>query len=73
MDQGPASSSLAGPSSSGHTELVDTVGKILVIVLLAIPVVIVGVLFVWGAIRDGRDDQAVQRRLGIKRKTRLGR
>jgi len=50
-----------------------TVAKILVVVLLAAPVVIVGVMFVWGAIRDGRDDRDVQRRLGIRRKTRLGR
>ena len=30
-------------------------------------------MFVWGAIRDGREDRDVQRRLGIRRKTRLGR
>ena len=30
-------------------------------------------LFVWAAKKDGEEDQAVQRRLGIKRKTRLGR
>jgi hypothetical protein len=31
------------------------------------------VLFVWGAIKDGEEDKAVQKRLGIRRKTRLGR
>jgi nitrogen fixation-related uncharacterized protein len=30
-------------------------------------------LFVWAAKKDGEYDQAVQRRLGIRRKTRLGR
>jgi hypothetical protein len=30
-------------------------------------------LFVWAAKKDGEEDQAVQRRLGIRRKTRLGR
>jgi len=30
-------------------------------------------LFVWGAIKDGEDDDALQRRLGIRRRTRLGR
>jgi hypothetical protein len=30
-------------------------------------------LFIWAAIRDGEDDKALQTRLGIRRKTRLGR
>jgi nitrogen fixation-related uncharacterized protein len=30
-------------------------------------------LFVWGAIKDGQEDRALQERLGIRRKTRLGR
>jgi hypothetical protein len=46
---------------------------ILVLALLAIPVVVVGVLFVWGARKDGEEDRELQRRLGIKRRTRLGR
>ena len=45
----------------------------LFIVLLAVPLVIVAVMFVWAARRDGEEDRAVQRRLGIRRKTRLGR
>jgi hypothetical protein len=43
------------------------------IVLLAVPLVIVAVMFVWAAGRDGEEDRAVQLRLGIRRKTRLGR
>jgi hypothetical protein len=43
------------------------------IVLLAVPLAIVAVAFVWAARRDGEEDRAVQRRLGIRRKTRLGR
>jgi hypothetical protein len=35
--------------------------------------VIVGYLFVWGARKDGEADDAMQRRLGIRRRTRLGR
>jgi F0F1-type ATP synthase membrane subunit b/b' len=35
--------------------------------------VLVLALFVWGAIKDGQEDRAVQKRLGIRRKTRLGR
>jgi hypothetical protein len=30
-------------------------------------------LFVWAARRDGEEDRAVQARLGIRRRTRLGR
>jgi hypothetical protein len=46
---------------------------ILVIVLLAVPVLVVGALFVWAAIKDGQEDRALQARLGIRRRTRLGR
>lgn len=51
----------------------NTVAKVVVVVLLAVPVVVVGAMFVWGAVRDGQEDRAVQRRLGIRRRTRLGR
>jgi hypothetical protein len=30
-------------------------------------------LLVWGARKDGQEDDATQRRLGIRRRTRLGR
>lgn len=30
-------------------------------------------LFIWAAVKDGQEDKAVQARLGIRRKTRLGR
>ena len=33
---------------------------------------VVGWLFYWAAREDGREDDAVQRRLGIRRRTRLG-
>jgi hypothetical protein len=35
--------------------------------------VFLAAIFVWAARKDGEEDQAVQRRLGIRRKTRLGR
>ncbi len=35
-------------------------------------VLVVG-MFIWGAVKDGQEDRAVQRRLGIRRRTRLGR
>jgi hypothetical protein len=37
----------------------------------AVSIVIVFWLFVWAARRDGEYDKAVQRRLGIRRRTRL--
>jgi hypothetical protein len=46
------------------------------ILLLAISVagvVVVGVLFVWAARKDGEEDRALQERLGIRRRTRIGR
>ena len=48
--------------------------EILVIVLFfAIPMAVVFAVFVWGALKDGEEDRALQRRLGIRRRTRLGR
>ena len=35
--------------------------------------VLVMYMFVWAARKDGEEDRAVQRKLGIRRKTRLGR
>jgi len=53
---------------------VDTVAVVIVIVLVVvIPAAIAGAMFVWAAIRDGQEDRALQRRLGIRRRTRLGR
>ncbi len=47
--------------------------RALLVVLLAVPLVFVGAFFVWAARKDGEDDQAVQRKLGRRRSTRLGR
>jgi hypothetical protein len=44
-----------------------------VILIVVVPSAIVGALFVWAAIKDGQEDRAVQARLGIRRRTRLGR
>jgi hypothetical protein len=52
---------------------VDVPLTVIVLVALFVPVVVVGALFVWAAVKDGQDDRAVQRRLGIRRRTRLGR
>ena len=35
--------------------------------------VLVIAVFVWAAIKDGQEDKALQTRLGIRRRTRIGR
>ena len=51
-----------------------TVAWILVVLFVVVlPLTIVGALFVWGAVKDGQADKAMQTRLGIRRRTRLGR
>jgi urea transporter len=47
--------------------------EILGVLVLVVPLVVVGYFFVWAARKDGEEDRALQRRLGIRRKTRLGR
>jgi nitrogen fixation-related uncharacterized protein len=51
----------------------DVATAVIVVLVVAIPVVLVGVLFVWAAYKDGQEDSALQKRLGIRRRTRLGR
>jgi nitrogen fixation-related uncharacterized protein len=46
--------------------------EILLALVMLVSVVVVLAVFVWGAKKDGEEDRAVQRRLGIRRKTRLG-
>jgi hypothetical protein len=58
---------------SGHLALVETAALILVTATAFVSVVVVLGLFVWAARKDGEYDRAVQRRLGIRRRTRLGR
>jgi hypothetical protein len=47
--------------------------EIVVVVILIVPLAVVLYLFVWAARKDGEEDRALQRRLGIRRKTRMGR
>ena len=47
--------------------------EVLAGILLFVPIVVVGYFFVWAARKDGEEDRALQKRLGIRRKTRLGR
>jgi hypothetical protein len=52
---------------------VKVAAEVLTLVVMLASVAIVAVAFIWAAKKDGDDDQKVQRRLGIRRKTRLGR
>jgi hypothetical protein len=50
----------------------DAVAIVLVVlVVVATSALVIGV-FIWAAVKDGEEDRALQRRLGIRRKTRLG-
>jgi len=51
----------------------DIAAGIVLALLVLLPAVLVGCLFVWAARKDGQEDRAVQARLGIRRRTRLGR
>jgi hypothetical protein len=51
----------------------NTLAEVLLIVLLGVPLAFVGTVFVWAARKDGAEDDAVQRKLGRRRSTRLGR
>ena len=50
----------------------ETVFGILILAVSVVSLVVVGVAFVWAARKDGEEDCALQKRLGIRRKTRLG-
>ena len=45
---------------------------VLSLVVTAALFVFVMVMFIWAARKDGEEDRAVQEKLGIRRKTRLG-
>jgi hypothetical protein len=51
----------------------DTAAAIVLVLLVLLPAVLIGGLFVWAALKDGEEDRALQARLGIRRRTRLGR
>jgi hypothetical protein len=45
---------------------------VLAVVAVATILLVLG-LFVWAAVKDGEEDKALQKRLRIRRRTRLGR
>jgi hypothetical protein len=52
---------------------VSTVLGIVIAAASVFTLVVVVWAFIWAAKKDGEEDRAVQKRLGIRRRTRLGR
>jgi hypothetical protein len=52
---------------------VHTGEEIVLAVVAVATLLLVLAVFVWAAIRDGEEDEALQKRLRIRRRTRLGR
>ena len=50
-----------------------TAAGIFLLIISILSMVVVFAAFVWAARKDGEKDRALQRRLGIKRRTRIGR
>ena len=59
--------------SGGKTPGVSTGEEIVIAVVAIATILLVLGLFVWAAIKDGQEDEALQKRLRIRRRTRLGR
>ncbi len=57
----------------GKSSGMDITFAVAFVLIVLLPAVLVGALFVWGALKDGQADREVQARLGIRRRTRLGR
>jgi hypothetical protein len=51
----------------------DIAAAIILVLLVLLPFALVVALFVWAARKDGQADRALQARLGMRRRTRLGR
>jgi type II secretory pathway pseudopilin PulG len=52
---------------------VDTAAGIVILALSIVSIIVVAIAFVWAARKDGEEDRELQRRLGIRRRTRMGR
>jgi cell division protein FtsB len=59
-------------AAAGMLPDMDVVAVILVAVFVLLTFAAVIGVFIWAAVKDGQEDKAVQRRLGIRRRTRLG-
>jgi ABC-type Fe3+ transport system permease subunit len=69
----PPSLPTKGPHRRETVAGMDTAVVIVLVLLVLLPAVLVSGLSVWAAVKDGQEDKALQARLGIRRRTRLGR
>jgi hypothetical protein len=51
----------------------DLAAAIVMSVFVLLLAIFLAAVFVWAARKDGEEDRALQKRLGIRRRTRLGR
>ena len=58
---------------NGNTTGMEVALGILILAVSVAGVIVVGILFVWAARKDGEEDRALQKHLGSRRRTRLGR
>jgi hypothetical protein len=56
-----------------YPDHMDIAAAIVVAIYVFLTAALVIGLFIWAAVKDGREDTALQARLGIRRRTRLGR
>ena len=59
--------------AEGHDGDMEVAALVIAALFALVTAVAVIALFVWAARRDGEHDRALQARLGIRRRTRLGR
>ena len=50
-----------------------TIAGIVILIVSGAATIAAFVAFVWAAKKDGEEDRALQKRLGIRRRTRMGR
>jgi hypothetical protein len=58
---------------TGNNPVVTVALGVVLSVVALISAGVVIAMFVWAAKKDGEEDRALQRRLGIRRRTRIGR
>lgn len=61
------------PPDGAHSLQMDIAAIILVALIVLVTAAVVIGAFIWAAVKDGQEDRALQARLGIRRRTRLGR
>ena len=51
----------------------DIVAAVVIVLFVVVTGAVVIGVFIWAAVKDGQEDKALQARLRIRRRTRLGR